>query len=523
MTPEQARGEAVDERADVYSLGAVLYEVLAGVTPYGGRSSDEVLKRVIEGAPLPLEQRQVGVPEELLRIVHKAMARDPEERYPTAKELADDLKRFQTAQLVLDPDARTAFRERLAVALEAFGRADPTALAEAKAVDGQAFDRAAQLYRMFLELPRELKAKLGEALSHAGRGAEAAEAYAAASVGADAAESLELQRRSAEQLLRSGRIDEGLAALWGVLSAVGLKLAKTPRRALLSLLLRRAQLRLRGLKFRERPASAISQDELTRIDTCWSAVLALSMVDTLRGAEFQTRHLLLALDAGEPYRIARAVAVEAGLVATAGGTSRNRTEQLVRVAETLSRRIGSAHAVGLATWCAGVAAYLSGNWRRGHHLNSLALEVYRERCRGVVWEVASAQAFSLWSLFYLGQISEISKQVPALLDDARERGDLYHATNLSASHTNMIWLAADDPTGARTVVETAMRNWSPAGFHLQHYYQLYALTQSELYRGDVREALRRVIHDWPKLVRSHLLRIQLVRIESLFLRARAAR
>jgi serine/threonine protein kinase len=106
MPPEQARGEVVDERADVYSIGALLYHLLAGVAPYAPTeaatipSPTQVIADVVLRPPVPLEQREPAVPVELCTLVLKAMARDPADRYPTAKELADDLKRYQTGQLV---------------------------------------------------------------------------------------------------------------------------------------------------------------------------------------------------------------------------------------------------------------------------------------------------------------------------------------------------------------------------------------------------------------------------------------
>ncbi|MDB4971104.1 MAG: High-affnity carbon uptake protein Hat/HatR [Myxococcales bacterium] len=100
MPPEQAEGKAVDERADVYALGAVLYHVLAGGPPYAGSSSAETLARVLSEAPVSLTLREPGVPRDLVTVVEKAMARDAALRYPTAKELADDLVRFQAGQLV---------------------------------------------------------------------------------------------------------------------------------------------------------------------------------------------------------------------------------------------------------------------------------------------------------------------------------------------------------------------------------------------------------------------------------------
>jgi len=103
MPPEQARGLAVDQRADVYALGAMLYHVLAGKPPYADRkpqSARELLDLVTEEAPRPLTEVISGVAPDLATIVAKAMARDPDERYPTAKQLAKDLRRFETGKRV---------------------------------------------------------------------------------------------------------------------------------------------------------------------------------------------------------------------------------------------------------------------------------------------------------------------------------------------------------------------------------------------------------------------------------------
>jgi len=100
MPPEQAEGTSVDERADVYSIGAMLYQVLTGVAPYGGTSAIDILVQVREGSCVPLPTREPEVPHDLAAIVDRAMALDPALRYPTARELADDLRKFQSGQLV---------------------------------------------------------------------------------------------------------------------------------------------------------------------------------------------------------------------------------------------------------------------------------------------------------------------------------------------------------------------------------------------------------------------------------------
>src|SRR6185369_2243274 len=76
MPPEQARGEPVDERADVYAIGAILYQLLGGAPPYGRGSSEEILARVKSDAPPPLRSIQADVPADLEAVVEKAIARD---------------------------------------------------------------------------------------------------------------------------------------------------------------------------------------------------------------------------------------------------------------------------------------------------------------------------------------------------------------------------------------------------------------------------------------------------------------
>jgi tetratricopeptide (TPR) repeat protein len=100
MPPEQAEGAAVDARADVYALGAILYEVLAGRPPYSAKHAEQVLDEVRAGPPRSIESLVPQVPVDLASIVTKSMRRDPAARYESAKSLADDLRRFEAGQLV---------------------------------------------------------------------------------------------------------------------------------------------------------------------------------------------------------------------------------------------------------------------------------------------------------------------------------------------------------------------------------------------------------------------------------------
>lgn len=103
MPPEQALGKrrALDERSDVYSLGAVLYESLTGVAPFHGTTSQIILKQVIERDPVPPSQIAPRVPKELENICLTAMAKDKQHRYSSAQEFAEDLERFLSHERVL--------------------------------------------------------------------------------------------------------------------------------------------------------------------------------------------------------------------------------------------------------------------------------------------------------------------------------------------------------------------------------------------------------------------------------------
>lgn len=100
MAPEQARGDRLDTRTDVYALGAMLYQVLSGVRPYEKLKTENLYLHILKEGPEDLEQLQANLPSDLIAIVRHAMSRDPEMRYATAKELAEDLRRFQAGRLV---------------------------------------------------------------------------------------------------------------------------------------------------------------------------------------------------------------------------------------------------------------------------------------------------------------------------------------------------------------------------------------------------------------------------------------
>jgi serine/threonine-protein kinase len=100
MAPEQAGGEALDERADVYALGAVLYHCVTGRPPFDGASAMVLVRKVLIEKPTPPREVNPAVPASLEQVILRTLAKDAGARFPTAKALADELDRFVRGELV---------------------------------------------------------------------------------------------------------------------------------------------------------------------------------------------------------------------------------------------------------------------------------------------------------------------------------------------------------------------------------------------------------------------------------------
>lgn len=400
------------------------------------------------------------------------------------------------------------------------------AAAADEAAQALAFDQAADLYRKSLVLrplagsPRcEHLRRLADALANAGRGSEAARQYAAAADEAHDDEALALRGQAGFQFCAAGDIDAGRAELSHVLEKLSIQLPQTRGRALWSLLANRARLRLRGIRFRERRAEQVPAAQRTRIDVTWLVAVGLTMIDTIRGADFQTRNLLLALRTGEPYRIARSLAWEATHVAMRGVAGRRRTQRMLTAAGQLAERLGHPHALGMATMGRGVSAFFLGDWRESLEVCDRAAAVFTERCTGVAWELDTSKAFAFWSLFWLGRFGEIQVRFPRLMADADGRGDRLAAANFTTFGGPFAFLSRDDPDAAADALRNVMGDWSRQDFHVQHFTALSAQTYIELYRGRAGDAWQNLVRQWPSLEASLLLEVECVRIFMWHLRA----
>lgn len=455
----------------------------------------------------------------------------------------------ETVSARLESPVRVAHHRRLALSMASHGDADHETVAVHFAAGGDrdragahyahaaryaeralAFDRAAKLYEQSLEHRpgsgaerRDLLAALGSALANAGRGRRAAEAYErAAGLATDDTRRLDLQRRAASQYCTSGHIDQGRQLFDDVMRGVGLRPVHSSALIIGQLMGRRALLRLRGLGHVPRSEEQVPPELLRRLDTLWAVSTSLSNVDVVGVAALQSQALLLALKAGEPRRLALALAWESVLNATAGTKAAPRSNELLQVARSLVASEPAPHAHGMMSLSAGWVAFLHARFPDALALCDEAEPVFREQCTGVWWELTTTRTMIAWGLAHTGRARELASRIAAWEPEGRTRGDHFMVTNLLAYPMPFERMMAGDAQGAREHLREALALWPYRGFHIQHVSVLFSQALLSLFSGDGQGACHAVTSQWPAMVRSLQTQNQQTRVMLRDVRARGA-
>jgi hypothetical protein len=391
-----------------------------------------------------------------------------------------------------------------------------------------AFDRAAQFWGMALALAacnRPETARLYQHLASAhaasGRGVESARAYEKAAEFANEREwQLELRRHAAEEWIRCGNLRQGIALLVTLGSEFQIRYSDSVALAAGSILWSRAALALRGLRYRERPAGELPPRDLARLDIYWALTGGLSLWNPVIGASFQLQHLRLALKAGEPRRIAVALATEAGYRSLAGERTYVKARSLLAEALAIGKRLGDAHITGTACAMAGMCGYLTGRWDVAVESGLEGDRILRENCAGVSWELRVALNAALGGLIWSGQWKTFAQRLEEAMRDVQDRGDLNAVAGFRMNRCP-ISLGADDVEQAaqdlNLAEETLAAAWSGRGFHIPNFFALFGRAQLGMYQGRAAAEFDQMHRQLRRLRWSRLIRVETLAILALLL------
>jgi hypothetical protein len=397
-----------------------------------------------------------------------------------------------------------------------------------QAAEALAFDHAAELYRLAIDLaahaPAEalaLKRKLAEALTNAGRGAEAAAVYLEAAADQRDLVSMDLRRRAAEELICSGHMEEGIRTLDAVFADAGIRTPRSPAAILASILFNRGVLAARGLRFTPRPAAEIDPRALFRVDLLGTAG-SYSVSDHMRGHAFMLRTALEALRLGEPTRAARSIALYVATSTGDGTKSTAKQDELLAYAEQVAREVQRPEIDALALVARGFVRFFSGDYREAKDALEAAETLLREACIGYVYELSVVRALQWRALAHLGELDSLARRAATTQREAEQRGNRYVLVSVHVIAGVFLALMHDDADAARAELDAASSYLTKAGFHVQHAHLLFGELNLALYRGSPEAMEAHLAARRRDLERSMLLRNQFHRINLADVSARAA-
>src|SRR5262249_54060545 len=157
--------------------------------------------------------------------------------------------------------------------------------------------------------------------------------------------------------------------------------------------------------------------------------------------------------------------------------------QVLRKAVALAKQLREPYALSRVADATGFILLIGGRFRQALAWLDRSRSLSHTHCTGTSFEIASANAYVMWTLFMLGRIRGLCGELPALVAAASGRGDVYAGAMLRLGPCISAWLAADDVAGARRELREAMERLALDGVTLQHLLEVQALTHIDLYAG----------------------------------------
>ncbi len=420
----------------------------------------------------------------------------------------------QILQAEDDPDPQRLLRHyRGAGDLPAAYKAALAAAATAE--EALAFEQAAVFYAEALDtgqadkaMQADLQRKRAWALANAGRGYESARCYLNAADLLQGNDALEMRRLAAEQLMRGGFLDEGIGIFSDLLRSAGIYVPMTRLQCLIRMLAIRAYIRFRGLAWRERTEAEISTNTRRKMDLLWSGAMALLPTDTFFGSYLQALHMLEALRAGEPFRLALSLGFAAIYESMGGTREYEHGRKLTSLTVQLAKRINDPYLSAMTELSWVGLDFLSGRIEDGMlHCQTAALGLEKARGRATAWELGTFNMARIWFLGWGGRIRELSVSVPIILEEGRSRGDVYAEVSVRCSGTaHLVELAADNPDRAISEMTRALSQWRKTFFDLPHFNAALAFTECHLYAGRTERARQSLLEKWTAIRRSLFVR-----------------
>ena len=447
----------------------------------------------------------------------------------------------------LEPETQRALHAQLAeamleleperledIALHAFEggdrerAADYALKAASAAMEALAFMRAASFYERAIDWseahdePRALLLRLAEALACAGRGPEAAKAFLSAAQGAEPLQQIEYQTRAAEQLLMTGRVSEGLAAIEAPARALSLSMPRSKGAALTALLFHVAALKLRGTRYTERSADQVDRMTTARIDFCFAMGRGLGALEALGAGCFFLKGIRLALASGEPSRIAQGLGFYGYLTMRKGDPkSVSKGLGLLAEAERAAERSGDHYAAACVLFYRGLGEGTLCRPAKSIPLIEQALEHFEQSGTDIHWERLQCDVAVVPSIGTLGQVDRAYEVVRRLQRRAENAQDVY-GINYASVMTAFVQLYRGEPEHAKTLLANPHALLSEGDFLMSDLWYLQAQSRMALYEHRPKDALRLVQDAWPKMRRGGFLDFMAFRIEMCAIFASAA-